>query len=58
MDFERSVSYSLRELGSEEMTKEQHKTLEAIDLDLRKALLLLLLMQKLLIAQMTALEPG
>ena len=58
MDFERAVSSSLRESGWEEMKKEQRKTLEAIGLDLREVLLLLLQIQKLLIVQVTALEPG
>ena len=40
------------------MKKEQRKTLEAIGLDLREVLLLLLQIQKLLIVQVTALEPG
>ena len=58
MDFERAVSSSLRELGWEEMKKEQRQTLEPIGLDLREVLLLLFLIQKLLIVQVTALEPG
>ena len=58
MDFERAVSSSLRELGREEMKKEQRQTLEPIGLDLREVLLLLFLIQKLLIVQVTALEPG
>ena len=40
------------------MKKEQRQTLEAIGLDSRKVLSLLLLMQKLMIVQVTALEPG
>ena len=40
------------------MKKEQRQTLEAIGLDLREVLLLLFLIQKLLIVQVTALEPG
>ena len=53
-----AVWSTLRELGSEEMKKEQRKTLEAIGLDSREVLLLLLLMQKLMIIQVTAHEPG
>ena len=52
------VSSTLRELGSKEMKKEQRKTLEAIGLDSREVLLLLLLMQKLMIIQVTVHEPG
>ena len=40
------------------MKKEQRQTLEAIGLDSREVLSLLLLMQKLMIVQVTALEPG
>ena len=40
------------------MKKEQRQTLEAIGLDLREVFLPLLLMQKLLMEQVTALEPG
>ena len=40
------------------MKKEQRQTLEAIGLDLREVLLLLFLIQKLLIVQVTAFEPG
>ena len=40
------------------MKKEQRQTLEAIGLDLREVLLPLLLIQKLLMKQVTALEPG
>ena len=40
------------------MKEEQRQTLEAIGLDLREVLLPLLLMQKLLMEQVTALEPG
>lgn len=58
MDFEQAVSSSFRELSSEEMKKEQRQTLEAIGLDLREVLLPLLLIQKLLMEQVTALEPG
>ena len=58
MDFEQAVSSSFRELSSEEMEKEQRQTLEAIGLDLREVLLPLLLIQKLLMEQVTALEPG
>ena len=58
MDFEQAVSSSFRELNSEEMKKEQRQTLEAIGLDLREVLLPLLLIQKLLMEQVTALEPG
>ena len=53
-----AVSSTLRELGSKEMKKEQRKTLEAIGLDSREVLLLLLLMQKLMIIQVTVHEPG
>ena len=53
-----AVSSTLRELGSEEMKKEQRKTLEALGLDSREVLLLLILMQKLMIIQVTAHEPG
>ena len=58
MDFEQAVSSSIRELSSEEMKKEQRQTLEAIGLDLREVFLPLLLIQKLLMKQVTALEPG
>ena len=58
MDFEQAVSSSFRELSSEEMKKEQRQTLEAIGLDLREVLLPLLLIQKLLMKQVTAHEPG
>lgn len=58
MDFELAVSSSFRELSSEEMKKEQRQTLEAIGLDLREVLLPLILIQKLLMEQVTALEPG
>ena len=58
MDFEQAVSSSFRELSSEEMKKEQRQTLEVIGLDLREVLLPLLLIQKLLMEQVTALEPG
>ena len=53
-----AVSSTLRELGSKEMKKEQRKTLKAIGLDSREVLLLLLLMQKLMIIQVTVHEPG
>ena len=56
MDFELAVSSSFRELSSEEMKKEQRQTLEAIDLDLREVLLPLILIQKLLMEQVTALD--
>ena len=38
------------------MKKEQRQTLEAIDLDLREVLLPLILIQKLLMEQVTALD--
>ena len=48
MDFEQAVRSSLRELGSEEIEKEemgQQQTVEAIGLDSRNGLVRLLLMQ-------------
>lgn len=53
-----TVSSTLRELGLEETRKEQLKTLEAIGLDSREVLLPLLLMQKVMIEQVNALELG
>ena len=53
-----AVLSTSRELSLEEMKKEQRQTLEAIGLDSREVLSLLLLMQKLMIVQVTALEPG
>lgn len=53
------MSSSLRKLGSEEKENEemgQRQTVEAIDLDSRNGLLLLLLMQQLMIVWVTALE--
>ena len=52
MNFERAVSSSWRELGSEESENEemgQRQTVEAIGSDFRDSLLLLLLMQQLMI---------
>ena len=40
------------------MNKKQRQTLEDIGLDSREVLLLLLLMQKLMIVQVTGSEPG
>ena len=54
-----TVSSFLRKLGSEEKENEetgQRQTVEAIDLDSRNGLLLLLLMQQLMIVWVTALE--
>ena len=48
-----AVSYTLRVLGLEEMKKEQRQKSEAIGLDSREVLLPLLLMQKLMIVQVT-----
>ena len=53
------MSSFLRKLGSEEKENEetgQRQTVEAIDLDSRNGLLLLLLMQQLMIVWVTALE--
>ena len=52
-----AISSTLRELSSEEMKKEQRQTPEVIGLDSREVLLPLLLTQKLMIVQVTALEP-
>ena len=51
------LSSSFRELGFEEMKKERLRALEAFGLDSKEVLLLLLLMQKLMIVQVTALKP-
>ena len=40
------------------MKREKRQTLEAIGLDSREVLLLLILMQKLMIIQVNAVEPG
>ena len=48
-----AVLYTLRVLGLEEMKKEQRQKSEAIGLDSREVLLPLLLMQKLMIVQVT-----
>ena len=45
-------------IGLEEMKREKRQTLEAIGLDSREVLLLLILMQKLMIIQVNAVEPG
>ena len=50
------ISSSFRKLGFEEMKKERLQALEAIGLDSKEVLLLLLLMQKLIV-QVTALKP-
>ena len=52
-----AVSSTLKELGLEEIKNEQRQTPEAIGLDSREVLLPLLLMQKLMIVQVTALKP-
>ena len=57
----RAVSSSFRKLGSvvnenEEMG--QRQTVEGISLDSRDGFLLLLLIQQLMIIEVTALEPG
>ena len=52
-----AVSSTLRELSLEEMKKEQRQTPEAISFDSREVLLPLFLTQKLMIVQVTALEP-
>ena len=52
-----AVSSTLRELSLEEMKKEQRQTPEAIGFDSREVLLPLHLTQKLMIVQVTALEP-
>ena len=53
-----AVVSSLRELDLEEMEKKQREPLEVVGLDSREVLLLLLHMQRLMIVQVTALEPG
>ena len=40
------------------MEKKQREPLEVVGLDFREVLVLLLLMQRLMIVQVTALEPG
>ena len=45
-------------MGLEEREKEQRQTLETIGIDSREVLLPLLLMQKLMIVQVTAPEAG
>ena len=45
-------------IGLEEMKREKRQTLEAIGLDSREVLLLLILMQKLMIIQVNAVKPG
>lgn len=57
----RAVSSSFRKLGSEVNENEemgQRKTVEGISLDSRDGFLLLLLIQQLMIIEVTALEPG
>ena len=53
-----AVLSTLRSLDSDEMKKGQRQTPEAIGLDCREVLLPLLLIQKLVIVQVTALGPG
>ena len=45
-------------IGLEEIKREKRQTLEAIGLDSREVLLLLILMQKLMIIQVNVVEPG
>ena len=57
----RAVSSSFRKLGSEVNENEemgQRQTVEGISLDSRDGFLLLLLIQQLMIIEVTALEPG
>lgn len=57
----RAVSSSFRKLGSEVNENEemgQRQTVEGIGLDSRDGFLLLLLIQQLMIIEVTALEPG
>ena len=57
----RAVSSSFRKLGSEINENEemgQRQTVEGISLDSRDGFLLLLLIQQLMIIDVTALEPG
>lgn len=57
----RAVSSSFRKLGSEVNENEetgQRQTVEGIGLDSRDGFLLLLLIQQLMVIEVTALEPG
>ena len=57
----RAVSSSFRKLGSEVNENEemgQRQTVEGISLDSRDGFLLLLLIQQLMIIEVTAFEPG
>ena len=57
MDFERVVSILSKRIGLRRNEKRNNDKLKKIGLDSREVVLLLLLMQKLMILQVTALGP-
>ena len=57
MDFERAVSILSKRIGLRRNEKRNNDKLKKIGLDSREVVLLLLLMQKLMILQVTALGP-